>query len=54
MRRRTGIHEVLGSIIGPATYFSKRFGHEKMSTAIRSVSLIQVGQLSVTGDIIGT
>ena len=54
MRRPTGIQEILGSITGPATYFSKRFGQEKMSTAIRSVSLIQAGQLSVTGESIGT
>ena len=31
-----------------------RFGHEKISTTILSLSLIQEGQLSVTGEGMGT
>ena len=36
MRRPTDIHEVAGSILGPATYLKLRFGHEIISTAIPS------------------
>ena len=34
---------------GPATFFVE-MGHEIFSTAILSLALIQVGQLSVTGE----
>ena len=43
-----------GSILHSATYLSKRFGHEIISTAILSLSLIQERQLSVTGESMGT
>ena len=43
---------VTGSILGPAKYLSYRFGHE-ISAAILSLLLIQVGQLSVTGESMG-
>ena len=33
---------------------SQGFGHEKISTTILSLPLIQEGQLSVTGEIMGT
>ena len=33
---------------------SLRFGHEKISTTILSLPLIQEGQLSVTGERMGT
>ena len=35
-------------------HLSKEFGHEIISTAILSLPLIQVGQLSFTGESIGT
>ena len=54
MRRPTGIQVFADSILGPVTYFSLRFGHEIISTAILSLSLIQVSQLSVTGESMGT
>ena len=45
MRRPTGIQEVVGSILGPATSFI-----EIISMTILSLLLIQLGQLSVTGE----
>ena len=54
MRHRTGIQEVAGSILGSATYLSYRCSHEIISTAFCSLLLIQVGQLSVTGDSMDT
>ena len=50
----TGIQEVTGSILGPATHLLYGFGHEIISTVILSLPLIQAGQLSVTGESIGT
>ena len=45
---------VPGSIHMSDTFFSWRFGQEKLSTDILSLPLIQEGQLSVTGEGMGT
>ena len=50
----TGIQEVVGSIIGPASYLLQTFGHGIVSTAIFSLPLIRVGQLSVSAQSLGT
>ena len=39
----TGIQEVTGSILGPATRLLYGFGHEIISTVILSLPLIQEG-----------
>ena len=44
--RPFGVQTVAGSILGS----DETFGHEIISTAILSLPLIQVGQLSVTGE----
>ena len=44
-----GKQTVAGSILKPGTFVQWRFGHEKNSTTILSLPLIQEGQLSVTG-----
>ena len=49
MRRPFGIQEVADSILGPATYI----GHE-IFYGILSIPLIQVAQLLVTGESMGT
>ena len=54
MRSPTGIQEVWPSILGPATYISKKFDHVIISTANLSLLLIQIGQLSFTGESMGT
>ena len=55
MRRPTGIQEVAGSILGPATYLSQRFGHEIISTVILSLPLIhQYGHLLLPVNRLGT
>ena len=38
----------------PATYLSYRFGHKIISMAILSLLLVQIGQLSVTGESMDT
>ena len=43
-----GKQTVVGSILKPGTFVRWRFGHEKNSTTILSLPLIQKGQLSVT------
>ena len=53
MHRPTGIQEFAGSILG-YDHIPSRFGHEIISTVILSLPLIQIGQLSVTGESIGT
>ena len=50
----TGIQGVAGLILGPATYLSYRFGQETIFTAILSLLLIQVEQLSSTGESMDT
>ena len=54
MRRPTGIQEVAGSILGSDTAFHRDLVMKIISTAILSLPLIQVGQLSVTGESMGT
>ena len=49
----TGIQEVAGSILWSSNILSWT-GHEIISTAILLLLLIQVGQLSVTGERMGT
>ena len=44
-----GKQTVAGSILKLGTYVRWRFGHEKNSTTILSLPLIQEGQLLVTG-----
>ena len=43
----------MGFILGSTLYVSLRFGHEEISTAILSLPLIQVGQVSVTAESTG-
>ena len=50
MPERPGKQTVAGSILTPGTFFRGDFGHEKNSTTILSLPLIQEGQLSVTGE----
>ena len=49
-----GMRTVAGSILTSGNIFSWKFGPEIISTAILSLMLIQVGQLSVTGESMGT
>ena len=50
-----GIQTVVGSNLRYGkTYFRRDLGHEIISTAIPSLQLIQVGQLSVGGDMMCT
>ena len=50
----TANQRVTGLSPGPATFFLLRFGHEKLSTPILKLPLILEGQLSVTGERMGT
>ena len=54
MRPPTGIQEVMGSILDLATYLLYRFGHEMISVAIPFLPPIQVGQMPVTNESMGT
>ena len=45
-----GMRTVAGLILTSGNILSWLFGHEIISTAILSLPLIQVGQLSVTGE----
>ena len=49
-----GMRTVVGSILTSGNIFSWKFGPEIISMAILSLMLIQVGQLSVTGESMGT
>ena len=50
-----GIQTVVGSNLRYGkTYFRRDLGHEIISTAIPSLQLIEVGQLSVGGDMMCT
>ena len=51
LRHSTGI-QVAGSILGPTSFME--IGHEMISTSILSLPLFQTGQLSVTGESMGT
>ena len=54
MRCLSGVPEVAALILVQATYLSWRLGYEIMSRIILSLLLIQVGQLSVNGESMGT
>ena len=45
-----GMRSVADSILTPGTHSWEEIGHEKKSTTIISLPLIQEGQLSVTGE----
>ena len=49
-----GMRTVADSILTSSNIFSWKFGPEIISMAILSLMLIQVGQLSVTGESMGT